>query len=286
MGFMAAVANRTHENPLHEPARRRPRGAARRSRRWALALALLLPTALSGVALAQDAFTQMRDLLQRGHYNSAAQLNGPALVRDNPDSAEAHYLYARALYLTGNPRQARVQLDAALALAGNDLQASYVNLNGLLRLSEGDAEGALRAMENAFVRTGSYEYAMDWGRVAWEVGAYEQALEAFATAAATERGQREPWPQLDRGRVLLLLDRPADAVPALEAAIDAFEASDPGGPRPPSPAYVEAFYRLGEAYEQLGALEQAEASYRSATSADPNYTPARTALDRLSRRLQ
>lgn len=61
-----------------------------------------------------------------------------------------------------------------------------------------------------------------------------------------------------------------------------FETTNPGGTRP-TPAYVEAYYRLGEAYEQLGDLARAEANYRAARTADPNYAPAVQALDRLSR---
>jgi tetratricopeptide (TPR) repeat protein len=91
------------------------------------------------------------------------------------------------------------------------------------------------------------------------------------------------WPHLDRGRLYMFLGAYQDAITELNAAIDVFEATDPGGGRPGSPAYVEAFYRLGEAYEQLGDLDQAETNYRSARTADPNYAPAIAALDRLSR---
>ena len=83
--------------------------------------------------------------------------------------------------------------------------------------------------------------------------------------------------------MLLLLDRLPDAIAAFERAIDVFEATDRGDARPGSPAYVEAYYRLGEAYERLGDLGRAEVNYRAARSADPNYAPAVTALDRLSR---
>lgn len=239
--------------------------------------------ALAPVASAQAAFDQMRGLLDRGYYNSAAQLNGPDLVARYPEDPEAHYLYARALYLTGNLTAASAQLDRAVQLAGATVRPSYVHLGGLLKAAAGDPQGALRSLQNAFLRTQSYEDAMDWGRVAWQAGAYPEALQAFEAAAGTDEGKGQMWPHLDRGRLFMFLGRYQDAVAELNAAIDVFEANDPGGARPGSPAYVEAFYRLGEAYEQLGDLDQAETNYRSARTADPNYAPAIAALDRLSR---
>ncbi len=52
----------------------------------------------------------MRALLQEGLYALAAQVEGPELVRALPESAEAHYLYAKALYLTGDLATAEAQL--------------------------------------------------------------------------------------------------------------------------------------------------------------------------------
>lgn len=241
---------------------------------------------LSWVALAaaQTEFAQMRDLIARGYYNSAAQLNGPELVQQYPDQAEAHYLFAKALYLTGDYVTARVELDRAMSLTDSEANAAYTHLNGLLRAAEGDADGALRALRNAWVRSNDYLHAMDWGRTAWQLGEYEEALAAFTAAAESPEGATELWPHLNRGRILLFLEQPQPAIDAFLEAINVFDAVDPGGARPPSPGYVEAFYRLGQAYEALGQIEQAETNYRAARSADPNYTPAAAALDRISRR--
>ena len=254
-------------------------------RRWHIVgLAAALAAAAWGWSSAQPAFDQLRDLIDRGYYNSAAQLNGPELIAEYPDDPRAHYLYARALYLTGDVAGARSELDRAIALAGSEDDADFAHLNGLLRATEGDTLGALRALQNAHVRSGSYQHAMDWGRVAWQVGEFQQAIDAFTAASDTARGATELWPHLNRGRILLYLGETELAIDALRAAISVFEAVDPGGARPPSPGYVEAFYRLGQAYEALGRLDDAETFYRAARSTDPNYTPAATALDRISRR--
>jgi tetratricopeptide (TPR) repeat protein len=250
-----------------------------------LALLLALAGAASSAAARDAALAQMRDLLARGYYNSAAQLNGPNLVQEYPDDAEAHLLYAQALYLVGDLAGAAARLARATEHAGNGVPPEHVHLGGLIRAAQGDAAGAVRPLQNAFLRTRSYEYAMDWARVAWQAGMYQEALEAYGAAAGTARGRTEPWPALGRGRLLAALDRTTEAIAAFELAIEVFEANDPGGPRLPSPAYVEAWFRLGAAYERLGDLVSAEVSYKAARSVDPNFGPAVQALDRLSRRV-
>ena len=244
-------------------------------------IALLL--LLAPLALAQSAFSQMQDLLDRGYYNSAAQLNGPELIKTYPNEPNAHYLYAEALYLTGNLSSAQQQLDAATKLIQGTPAAKYLHLGGLLKAAQGDPSTALKPLQTAFEQTHDYSYAMDWGRVAWQAGSFDQALQAFQAASATDKGKTTMWPLLDQGRILIYLGRYQDAIQKLNDAIDVFEATDPGGARPGSPAYVEAFYRLGQVYEKLGNVSQAETNYRSARTADPNYAPAIDALDRLSR---
>src|SRR6056297_4065146 len=122
------------------PARWAPRATAWTTVAAVLALAAL---ALAGQAAGQpDPASAMRDLLARGYYNAAAQLEGPNLVQRRPDDPEAHYLYARAAWLTDDLATARRELDLALELAGAPAP-EFVHLNGLLRAAEGDVDGAL-----------------------------------------------------------------------------------------------------------------------------------------------
>src|SRR5690606_15926727 len=150
---------------------------------------------------------------------------------------------------------------------------AFAHLGALLRAANGDPAGSLQALKNAFLRTRDYDYAMDWGRVAWQAAAYEEAIEAFRAAAQTEDGSRELWPHLNMGRVLMLAGRLDEAIDAFNAAIDVFERIDRGEAGPGSPGYVEAYFRLGEVHEELGDIEQAETNYRAARTADPNYAP-------------
>lgn len=256
--------------------------AAKTSLRALLALSLAALALLPAAFAQRDAFEQMADLLDKGYYNSAARLNGPDLVGNFPDDPDAHFLFARALYLTGDLAGAKEELATAIALAGEEGPA-YAHLGALLQAANGDPAGALRTLENAFLRTREYRYAMDWGRVAWQAAAYDEAIAAFQAASRTDQGSRELWPLLDMGRVLMLDGRLDEAIAAFNAAIDVFERIDRGEAGPGSPAYVEAYYRLGEAHEALGDIEQAETHYRAARTADPNYAPAIAALDRISR---
>lgn len=232
---------------------------------------------------AQSSLERMLSNLEEGFYSVAAQVDGPALVRERPDDPEAHYLYSNALYLTGNYALARTELDIALALEPPADDYRYDLLGGLLRAAEGDSEGAKRLLRNTFIRARSYDVANAWGRVAWQSGDYEEALEAYTAAAATPQGQREVWAQVNRGRMLKALGRFDEAIEAFQQSIEIFDANDPGGNRPPNPGYVEAFFRMGEIYEALGNNKKAEAQYRAAQGADPNYAPAIAALDRLAR---
>jgi tetratricopeptide (TPR) repeat protein len=247
-----------------------------------LVLGLLL--AFVTTAVAQDALQPMRDLIQRGYWHSAAQLHGPNLITEFPDQSEAHLLYATALYLTGDVAGAAARLAVATGMIRGGVPASHVHLAALIRADQGDPAGAARQLQNAFLRDPTYAYAMDWGRVAWQAGFADEALAAFRAAASTPEGSREAWPHLARGRVLAAQRRWTEALDAYRTALDVYESFDAGGPRLPGPAYVEAWFRLGETYEALGQLRDAEAAYRAARSVDPNHAPSVQAVDRMTRR--
>ena len=194
-------------------------------------LVLTCWTLFSASSQAQDLVDQMRNLLEQGYYNSAAQLNGPDLVNLFPDDPQARYLYAYALYLTGRISEARVQLDLASTLQ-EQADPVHTHLNGLLKAAEGDPDTALTLLREAFHATQAYPYAMDWGRVAWQVGAYEEALEAYEAAATTEGGRTEPWPHLNRGRLLAFQSRYEEVIKALEHRNCGVRGQRPGQPSP------------------------------------------------------
>lgn len=229
----------------------------------------------------QNEVGSLRDLLDEGYYALAAQVEGPRVLGQFPESAEAQLLYARALLLTGNTEEAAGALEAAREHstgASGALTHELAHFEALVRAARGDTEGASEQLRRTFEEAPSYALAMDWGRSAWQGGLLEEATRAYRAAATTPLGQNQPWPTLNLARLQLLQSDFGAAIDSLGTTLDILETEI--GPLP-SPAYIEAFYRLGEAYEALGDREQAVSNYQAARSADPDYTPAADALERL-----
>jgi tetratricopeptide (TPR) repeat protein len=223
----------------------------------------------------QGELNALRELLAEGYYALAAQVEGPRVVEAFPESLEAHLLYARALLLVGNPDAAGEVLSD---LGSTSQRPDALHLNALVRAAQGDTEGATELLRAAFEASPSYDVAMDWGQVAWQGGHLEEAERAYRAATTTPEGQREPWPTLNVARLQLVQGRFGEAIESLNATLDLLE-NDTA--LLPSPAYIEAFYRLGEAHEALGDLEGAVSHYQAARSVDPDFAPAREALQRL-----
>ena len=223
---------------------------------------------------------EMRTLLGEGLYALAAQVEGPELVRTFPDSAEARYLYAKALYLTGDLAGAEAQLEEVPADVS---EPEYTQLRALIAAASGNLIRAQTLLEETFAQNPSYDVAMDLGRVAWQAGDFERALNAYEAAARTPRGETAPWSYLHRARLLALRGDYEESIKVWNEALNVLDSdiAEDGGDALPSPAYVEAFYGLGEAYEALGELREAAANYDAALAADPSFEPALEALRRL-----
>ena len=225
--------------------------------------------------------TTLKELLGGGYYALAAQVEGPSAVQTAPQNAEVHLLYARALYLVGNLNAARTQLERAKILSATPQERrSVTHLDALVRAAQGDAARATQLLEGVFRVAPDYQVAMDWGQVAWQGGNLRTALRAYRAAAATPKGLNEPWPTLNMARLLLQQGRFEAALAPLETTLTRLDLEQDASLRP-SPAYPEAFYRRGQAYEALGEVQEAVSNYQAARSADPNYTPAVDALTRL-----
>jgi tetratricopeptide (TPR) repeat protein len=140
-------------------------------------------------------------------------------------------------------------------------------VGGRLAAARGEPAAAQAHLRVAWgLEPSSYAIAMDLGRVSWQAGDYDTALAAYRAAADTEVGSSQPWPLLNGARLLLYEGRPQSAIDLLEQTLDLLDATVSGevtteSPALPSPAYTEAFYRLGQAYEALGDLEQAPSNY-------------------------
>ena len=249
------------------------------------ALLGLVVSSLGGAAWAQvdevtaDGVAALRELLSGGYYALAAQVEGPRVIKAQPQNVEVRLLYARALYLVGNLSAAEGQLARAETLpATPELERATAHLNALVKAAQGDSATAEQLLAQTFEVAPDYQVAMDWGRVAWQGGDIDTALRAYRAAAATPEGQRQPWPSLNAARLQLQGGDFSGAIVNLETTLKLFE-QDPS-PRP-SPAYAEAFYRLGQAHEAQGETEEARSNYQAARSANPDYAPAEAALRQL-----
>jgi tetratricopeptide (TPR) repeat protein len=237
-----------------------------------VAVFLLLVLGFAGA----ESFAGMRTLLEEGRYELAAEYEGPRLVEAFPDMAEAHYLYGQALYLTGYFEEAMKRLERALEL--DPKEPRYRWLEALLLAEGGQAGRAQELLAELFEASPSYPLAMDWGRIAWQAGDFEAAIHAFRRAR--EQDEARPWPYLNEARLLTYSGRFEEAIEVLQTAIDVME----HGVEPDNvahPAYVEAFYLIGVAFEALGNRDDAYINYFAALSADPLHQPSRLALNRL-----
>ena len=112
--------------------------------------------------------------------------------------------------------------------------------------------------------------------MAWAVslrGEFESAIDLCRQAIALDSDFGNPWN--DIGAYLLAMGRWRDAIPFLEQALR-------------SPRYLTyhyAHYNLGRAYEKLTDFDRARRKYQDALALEPDYALARTALERLERRL-
>lgn len=234
-------------------------------------------------APAQEArLATMRELLDGGYYALAAQVTGPELVRAAPQNPAARLLFAEALLLVDNPSAALRQLDKGKELSLSPLQKrQQAYLLAQAQAALGNTLEAKHKLAKLFATSPSYEVAMTWGQVAWQEGDLKTALRAFAKAEGTQQGARSAWPSLNQGRILMQQKRYQNAIAKLNEALDVLERQpEQGGP--PSPSYTEAFYRLGQAYEGLGSIQEAISNYQAAETVDPDYTPATEALTRLN----
>ncbi len=226
----------------------------------------------------KEAKAKVENLIELGQYAFMAQFEGPKLVENFPEKAEAHYLYSYALYLTGNFAEAKIELNEGKALVGNT-SACYFWLEGLLEAANSNTDKALSLLEKAYKLEPSYVIAMDIGRTAWQQGDYRKALEAYQRATSFPKGKENPWAYINQAKLFSYQGLYNETIIVLQNLLDLLEGKD-GGDFPL--VQGEVFYLLGQAYEELGDLENARINYETSLNINPNHSLAARALIRLA----
>ncbi|MEM7734597.1 MAG: tetratricopeptide repeat protein [Deinococcota bacterium] len=229
---------------------------------------------------ATDPFEPMQQLLAEGRYALATQVEGPSLIAQFPDNPDSYYLYAYALYLVGDSTSAQDVLTEALTLSP-DPPVMYLRLQGILAAEAGDQATALEALQTVFTQAPNYAHASDLAQVAWQAGAYDDALAAFTNAEnLAETTEQQVWAMLHKARLQRVLGQLDAAIISLELLLDILDAEPSTNGLPP-PAYAQAFLQLGGIYEDQGDVDKALANYEAARLADPNARVASEAIARL-----
>lgn len=261
------------------------RGVNRLAPLMRLSVTLMLASASMAAAQTEAVVNpeaELRELVDRGFYNAAAQLAGPAWVEAEPTNPDAYVGLAHAAWLSGDLQAARTAVNEAFSLLGDATPpADLLHIHGLLQHEEGQVNAGLDTLQQAFSASGSYRHAMDLARVAWLAGRYDTALEAYAQAAATPQGQLEAWPLLNRARLLEATGEEEAALTAFRETVATFDRLETNGTAVDVAAFVDAYTRMGQLLERLGEVDEAREAYLTARRALPTYTPAIAALDAL-----
>ena len=247
--------------------------------RWLLGFLLCCTVALAQVA----DLGLLRNSIEQGDFLSAIP-KLEAHVKARPGDAEAYFLLARALYLSGGAvglSRAEDAINQCFRLSSLPRPESYWQ-RGLIRANTNrfkDALLDLRVASSSNTRAATkdvYRFAMDWGATAWRTGDLTQALEAYRRAAKLDSSQPLPW--LHQGTLLVSLNQALEAEAALTRAIGLMQGAKP------HPSLAEAFYWRGRALELQNKFNAAKENYRRALEFNPNHSAAQAALEALGQR--
>jgi tetratricopeptide (TPR) repeat protein len=217
-----------------------------------LIIAAMLCLALFNVAVAQTApeLSVPRARIEAGEYASAI-VRLEAFIKARPQDAEARYLLARAYYLQGglaNFERAEESIRSAIRITGS--KPEYEWLYGLILVGQGKASAGLSRLRVA---------ASADPRGPSAAGAYRYAMDWGLIA----------WREFDQ------------ALTALTRAISTLERAN----APKShPGFSAAYYWRGRVFEAMGKFIEARSDYTAALDHDPNFAPAKEALEGVSAR--
>jgi len=156
-------------------------------------------------------------------------------------------------------------------LARQPGHAQGLHLLAVLLHGRGESAAAVPLLEAAIRIRPAAEYRNALGQALTALGRYEEALDAYGAALASEPASADV--KSNMAVTLLSLGRAAEALEALRAAITL------------RPGFVEAHYNLGNALTDLGRLAEAADSYAAAIALRDPFPEARVNLGNVLRLL-
>ncbi|HSY00817.1 MAG TPA: tetratricopeptide repeat protein [Acidobacteriaceae bacterium] len=245
-------------------------------------------------------------LIEKRQYPVAAD-KIHAYLRDHPNAAAAHFLLGYALYRQNQPRESLAEYTSAARLQkpeANDL--AVVAMDYVLLRDYPDADKWLTKAtawspgnEMYWYYLGRTKYAENHFQESIEVfskcltlaprdvraeynlglsyaglGKNDEAAAAYRTAIGWQQGStaEDPQPYLDLGMLLLQEGKPDLALQPLQKAV----ALDPKNPR--------AHEQLGQTWEQLKNLPQADTEMQAAVSLAPDVSSLHFEMGRIFQR--
>jgi tetratricopeptide (TPR) repeat protein len=248
-------------------------------KRFVIVICLLI----SSVMAQNTDLAIMRSKLEAGDYKTVIVQLEP-FVKLKPNDPDAHFLLARAYYLTGGAlNQARAEDQIRLAVRLVSFRAEFEWQYGLILEALGKTDLALTHLRTSVMgdprgvsNQSLYRYAMDWGSVAWRKGDLRQALEAFQ--AASRINPNEPWALVHQTALHLGLNEARLAEPLISRCLKILETNK--YPKD-HPVWAEAYYWYGQTLEALNRFNEAKSAYLKALEHDPKFSRAREAFENL-----
>jgi len=185
-------------------------------------------------------------------------------VQENPKDSVSQSLLAMALFSTRQYAEAAKHFDLVRDAALADPQMAYAWAFSLSQSNQPRQASAILAQLTS--QTLSADMLVAAGEVYSGLADYDHALTCFQKAIALDPATKKAHD--DAGSALLRLDRPAEAIPELQAELKL----NPGDP--------DTQYRLAYALLQTSQQDQAIPLLRNIISAHPNHARARYDLGR------
>lgn len=150
-------------------------------------------------------------------------------------------------------------------------EAATLWRRGYLLHELGHFEMAIRYFRESIARRPTAEAHTFLGWSLSHLGRLEEAIDECKTAIGIDPGFGNPYN--DIGVYLMALDREGEAIPWFEKAIESTRYC----------CYQFAHYNKGRVLLGQGRVEAAKRSFERALEHEPNYAPARAALDQIER---